>query len=349
MVVQADSTLVAIRKKVRRLTASASESALKTDDLDEYVNTYYNQDFPYALKTDQMRAVYTFYTAPYTDRYPLDVNYNQGVRDPFYVDGIPGTLFKDRAQFYNMWTRFPTLLYPISGDGVTQVFAFTIGAVPFLPKEVTLGGVDVNGGPIRIADDGSGFLYVETPNPVTSIPVYTSTVPGMYNVNTGNPGQLVHTPVGVVNYVTGDFVIDLTLAGLTPAAGTQMSLFVAQYQTGRPYSVLFWNNEFIIRPIPKLVHKCEIEVYMTPVQFFNTTDNPIVNQWWQCIAIGAAMKIMQDRKDEKAVAYLENMRLEQEALVLERQAVEEIGQANVTIYNSVWPAGNYAGYTPGWY
>ena len=348
MVVQADSTLVAIRKKVRRLTASASESALSTDDIDQYINTYYNQDFPYGIKTDQMRAVYTFYTAPYTDRYPLDINYNQGVRSPFYVDGIQGSLFKDRDQFYKMWTRFPTKLNPISGDGVTQAFVFTIGAVPFLPNEVTLGGVDVTGAPIRVSDDGNGNLYVQTPNPVVSIPPYASTDPGMYNVNTGNPGQLLHTTVGVVDYVTGAFSINFATAGVTPAAGTQMSLFVAQYQTGRPYSILFWNNTFIIRPVPKLVHKIEVEVYMTPVQFLNTTDNPIVNQWWQLISIGSAMKVLQDRQDEAGVAYLEKMKQEQEALVLERQAVEEIGQANVTIYNGVWPTGNYGGYTQGW-
>ena len=79
---QADSTLTAIRKKVRRLTASSSQSALSDDDIDQQINTYYSQDFAYSVKIDQMRNVYTFFTQPNVDRYPLDVNYNQGVRAP---------------------------------------------------------------------------------------------------------------------------------------------------------------------------------------------------------------------------------------------------------------------------
>jgi hypothetical protein len=102
MVLQADSTLAAIKKKVRRLTASASASALSEDDLERAINTFYSQDFPYGIKLDQMRSVYTFFTRPYIDRYPLDVNYNQGVRAPIYVEGIRGTFFKDRQQFYNI-------------------------------------------------------------------------------------------------------------------------------------------------------------------------------------------------------------------------------------------------------
>lgn len=348
MVVQADSTLAMIRKDVRRLTASSSESALSTNDIDQYINTSYNQDFPYAVKLDQMRSVYTFYTAPNIDRYSLDVNYNQGVRAPFYVDGIQGSFYKDRDQFYKVWTRFPTISQPITGDGVTQSFSFTIGSIPFLRKEVTLGGVDVSGSPIRVSDDGSGNLYVQTPNPVVSVPAYTSTSPGMYNLNTSNPGQNLHTYVGTVNYVTGAFSINFALAGLTPISGQQMTLFVAQYQTSRPYSLLFWNNEFIIRPVPQLVHKCEIEVYMTPVQFLNTTDVPILNQWWQLISIMASKKILQRRQDMEGVSYMDSLYKEQMGLVLERQGIEEIGQANVTIYNGATQVGNYAGFTQGW-
>src|ERR1700678_1646153 len=106
-ITQADSTVVAIKKKVRRLTASASTSSLSDADLDLAINTFYSQDFPYAVKTDQMRSVYTFFTQPNIDRYPLDVYYNQSVRGPVYVEGIEGVLFKDRQNFYNLWPRFP--------------------------------------------------------------------------------------------------------------------------------------------------------------------------------------------------------------------------------------------------
>lgn len=362
-ITQADSTVNAMRTKVRRLTASASESALTTANIDRALNTFISQDFPYAIKLDQMRSVYTFFTEPYRDRYPLDVNYNQGVRAPVYVEGVEGSFFKDRQQFFNMWPRWPTKFTPINGDGVTTAFSFTIPG-PFLSREVVLGGVDTSGNPISVNDDGNGNLQLQIPNPVVSVPVQynppvaNSAIPGMKNLNTANPGlnnvntqtldpSLVPYPggIGTVDYVTGDFEINFPVA---PASGTQMTLWVSQCQTGRPYSLLFWNNEFTIRPVPKLIHKVEIETYLTPVQFMETTDVPILTQWWQYIAYGAACEILRERQDFDGLSNIMEGFKRQEALVLERQGVEEIGQRNSTIYTSTVNGNNNWGNQQGW-
>lgn len=351
VVPQADSTLSAIRLKIRRLTASPSESSLTTNDIDQYINTFYNNDFSYAIKLDQMRSVYTFFTQPNIDRYPLDVNYNQGVREPIYFDGIQGYFFKDRQQFFNMWPRWPTLFNPISGDGITQIFNFTVPG-PFLSKEVILGGVSTTGSAISVNDDGNGNLYTQVPNPVVSIPTYNVNppIPGMKNQNTGNPGLETVVNIGTVNYVTGAFAINFAPAGVIPAAGMQMTLRVSQYSTGRPYSMLFWNNEFTIRPIPKFIHKVEVETYLSPVQFMNTTDSPILNQWWQYIAIGAAIKVLEDRQDMEGVQNLALLFDRQEALVLERQGVEEINQRNSSLYSgTIMNQGWNNGFGQGWY
>jgi len=331
VVVPADNTYSQIERLVRRYTASSSESALRSVDIQQQVNMFYSSDFPYSIKLDQMRSVYTFYTRPNIDRYPLDVNFNQGVRAPMYVDGIQGTFFKDRNQFFNMWTRYTTQFKPITGDGVTATFAFTVPG-PFLSQQVTLGGVAVGGNAISVADDGNGNMQLQVPNPVVSVPVQTSPAPGMKNLNTANPGQDIVTTIGTVNYVTGQFSITFP-AGYIPASGTQMTLRVAQYQTGRPQSLLFWNNEFTVRPVPKFIHKVEIETYLTPVQFMLTSDSPILNQWVQYIAYGVAMEILRQRQDMDGVANLMEGFKRQEAMVLERQGVEEIGQRNATIYS----------------
>ncbi len=355
-VAPADSTVVAMRKKVRRLTASAGESALSTVDIDRALNVAISQDFPYAIKTDTMRSVYTFFTEPYKDRYPLDVNYNQGVRAPLYVDGILGSFFKDRQQFFNLYPRWPTLFHPISGDGVTTSFTFTIPA-PFLSKEVTLGGIDINGTAISVNDDGNGNLHLQVPNPVVTNPPYTDSnpiltntpIPGMHNQNTNNPGlNWIGTQtsgftdaIGTVNYVTGLFNIVFPVA---PAAGTQITPRVSQYQTGRPYCLLFWNNEFTVRPIPKTIHKVEVETYLSPVQFLEANDVPILNQSWQYIAYIAAMEILRERQDNEGVENLREGFMRQEALVLERQTIEEIFVPNVQMFNSTQGYSVYGGW-----
>lgn len=344
MVAQADSTLVAIKKKVRRLTASPSVTNLSEYDLEQYIQTAYNQDFPYAVKLDQTRSVYTLFTSPNVDKYPIDVNYIQGIRSPVYFEGIEGSFFKDREQFYNMWPRWPTKFTPINGDGAQVTFTFTIPA-PFLANEVVLGGTDAAGNTIRINDDGFGILYLEVPNAQTVYPPLTTNVPGLRNRNLGNPGNLVYTNVGSINYVTGVFNITFPVA---PAAGTQVTCWVSQYTTGRPYSILFWNNELTIRPVPNNVYKVELETYLTPVQFLENTDNPIINQWWQYLAYCAAVRLLEEREDWDGVDRMKALKAEEEGKVLERQGVEEIGQRNTTIFcstvqNTNWNCGQ------GWY
>lgn len=422
---QADSTLIAIRKKVRRLTNSTGQSSLTDADLDQHINTFYNQDFPYAIKVDQMRQVYTFFTRPYIDRYPIDVNYYQGVRSPAYFDGAQGSLFKDRTQFFNLYpkigTKFQigseTLTGTITGiaqptnpteitsvnhglttgavitisnvGGMTQLNgnsytitvidlntfslngidntafgAYTTGGTwlavsqsfnfalpaPFISGEVTIGGVDTNGNAITITDDGNGNLLYVTPNAQTSVPPLftvppTASVPGMYNRNLGNPGLYNNTLIGTVDYVTGEF--DFLLPnGISLANGLLFTVFISLYQTGKPYSILFWNNELTIRPIPKLTHRVTVEVYQTPVQFMATNSHPIIDQWWQYIAYGVSCEIQRERNDFDSVAALMEGMKRQEALVLERQGVEEIGTPNYTIFNSTVPYGgnNYWGW-----
>lgn len=338
-----DNTLLAIQKKVRRLTASASENSLTTADLNQYISTYYSNDFPYSIKIDQMRSVYTFFTTPYQDRYPLDVNFNQGVRAPMYVEGIQGSFYKDRQQFYNIWPRYPTLFNQNAVFGSPSTFSFTLTG-PFLSREVVFGGTDNLGNPIIINDDGIGNLNYLTVNPVVSVPVATSNpaFPGMYNLNTLNPGLLNPTKIGTVNYITGVCAFVLP-GGLTLAAGTQLTCWVSVYQPGRPYSLLFWNNEFHIRPIPKLIHKVEIETYLTPVQFLETSQSPILNQWWQIIAIGSALKVLEDRQDMDGVENMKELYARQQDLVLERQGVEELFQPMINLFNSTSVSTGFGG------
>ncbi len=346
-VVAANSTYAAIEQKVRYLTASPSQSQLTSADIQNRVNVFYSQDFPYAIKLDQMRSVYTFYTAPYVDTYPLDVNFNQGVREPFYVDGIRGFFYKERNQFFNLFPKWPTLSTPITGDGSTQSFSFTAAGAPFLRNEVTLGGTDTAGNAIQCADDGNGNIQYLSANPQVSVPVQTTNPAkaGMYNLNTANPGVKNPTNIGTVNYVTGAFSLNFALANVTPSSGNTMNLFISSYQTARPYAMLFWNNTITIRPVPKLIHRCTFETYLTPVQFMQTTDNPILNQWWQYLAYGTAVEILRDRQDMEGVQNLKEGMMRQEALVLERQATEEIGQRNTTIFSTTQQS---QGWNMGW-
>ena len=139
---------------------------------------------------------------------------------------------------------------------------------------------------------------------------------------------------------------------MAPAAGTMINVWAATYQVGRPYNLLFWNNEFTIRPVPDNVYLCEVEAFQTPSQFMATTQNPTLNQWAQYIAYGASAEILRDRQDVEGVSNLMEGFKRQEGLVLERQAVEEIQQPNITLFNTTqcgFGVGNGNGYGGGGY
>jgi len=451
-VAQADSTYTFIEKKVRRLTASASQASLSSTDVQQAVNTFYNNDFPYAIKIDQQRSVYKFLTIPNVDRYPVDVNNLQGFRAPVYFEGIQGNFFKNRDQLFNLYPRYPTQFQQGSGIGgsitailqpsnPTQITSpnhnlktgsiitisnvggmvelngntytvtvvnpnvFTLNGVdnttftpytsggtwvsnntfsftlfgnnqnPFpqpnfgiLSTQVVIGGIDINGNPIRIIDDGGAI--------VDSFGIGNNTTTGqllfLNQNNVGNnvyldgtntqkpavpplsplpipspPFPLTHQYCGTVNYVTTQINL---LIPVPLQAGSVLNLWAATYQVGRPYNLLFWNNELTIRPVPDNVYLVEVETFQTPSQFMATTDNPILNQWSQYIAYGAAMEILRDRQDMEGLENLQPMFDRQEGLVLERQGVEEIGQRNTTIFASNTPSlGWNSGWNQGWY
>lgn len=388
-VAQADSTYVSIEKKVRRLTASASEASLASSDIQSAVNLFYNTDFPYAIKIDQQRSVYKFLTIPNVDRYPVDVNSLQGFRSPVYFEGIQGNFFKNRDQLFNLYPRYPTQFQPISGDGVTTSFTFSLfgnNVNPFpqanfgiLSTQVVIGGVDVNGNPIRIIDDGGGVVngfgigsnttvgqlvfvtqnavganvYLDPSNVQQPVLPGLSPIGGSNNANLPNnsypPSPLTTQYCGTVNYVTTQITVNFPVA---PAAGTMINVWAATYQVGRPYNALFWNNEITIRPVPDNVYLVEIETYQTPAQFMNTSNHPVLNQWAQYIAYGTAIEILRDRQDMEGVQNLMEGFMRQEGLVLGRQAVEEIGQPNITLFNSAqqgFGVGNGNGYGGGGY
>lgn len=463
-VAQADTTYSFIEKKVRRLTASASEASLSSVDIQSAINLFYSNDFPYAIKIDQQRSVYKFLTIPNVDRYPVDVNNCQGFRSPVYFEGIQGNFFKNRDQLFNLYPRYPTQFQKgagLSGSitnvtqanpaqvtspnhrlqtgsvitisnvvGMTQLngnsftvtvldinnftldgtdstgygayvsdgtwisyntFSFTLfgnNQNPFpqpnfgiLSTQLVIGGIDANGNPIRIIDDGGAVVdsygigsntttgqllfinqnavgnnvYLDNTNTQQPAIPDLSPLGGQVNANSTPPpppssysayppSPLTPQYCGTVNYVTTQINI---LIPVPLQAGSQLNIWAATYQVGRPYNLLFWNNEFTIRPVPDNVYLCEVETYQTPSQFMNTTNHPILNQWAQYIAYGAAMEILRDRQDMEGVQNLMEGFKRQEALVLERQAVEEIQVPNITLFNSTqigYGVGTGAGY-----
>ena len=277
----------------------------------------------------------------------------------FTLDGIDNTAFGAYTSGGTWISASPNLSFILFGNNVNPFPQPNFG---ILSTQLVIGGIDVNGNPIRIIDDGGASLnsfgigsntthgrllflnqnavgnnvYLDSGN--NQQPAIPPLSPLGNQQNSNYPPNSPYPPspltpqyCGTVNYVTTQIDINLPVP---PMPGTQLNIWAATYQVGRPYNVLFWNNELTIRPVPDNVYLVEIETFQTPSQFMMTTDNPILNQWAQYIAFGVSAEILRDRQDMEGVQNLMEGFKRQEALVLERQAVEEIGQPNITLFNS---------------
>lgn len=323
MVAAAQENLASIKTKVRRLTALSDTSQLTDQDLEERINKFIVTDLPYSIKLDQTQVVYEFFTTPYVDTYPLDIQLYQGIRDPVYVDGYLGSLFKSRAPFYNVWPQTPTFLVAAVGDGSTLDYpSLSLGGSPALPNSIVIGYLNTSNVYIACDDDGVGNIR---------------------QVTTGNDGSKTYIDIGTIVYSTGAMNITFLSA---PATNANINCSFQNVSPARPYNVLFWNNEFVVRPVPDRVYKVEVMAYKTPAQLLANDASPLIKQWCDYISYGVAIEILTDYQDFESVANLTPIFKQQEVLVMERQATEDIGVANATIYNT--PINSYFNNFGGW-
>jgi len=307
----ADSTLDAIRTKVRRLTRSPSEAQITTDQIDEYVNTFVLYDFPEQLRLSSLKTTFTFYTEPYIDSYDssntateLDnfINTYLTFHEPVYVDGKQVRFYQDRERFFGDYPKVSSRVTIATGDGATLNYTGTLSAVPILRNEVLFSSRDSNNDSLELHDQ----------------PVDNSV--GLLNGSGGT---------GAIDYVTGEYAIDFTNA---PAASVDIVAHTVPYVAAVPDAILFYDNTFTVRPIPQQAYKIEMDAYKRPTELLANNQSPELEEWWQYISYGAAKKILEDRLDMETIQIIMPEFKTQERLILRRSIVQQADKRVATIY-----------------
>jgi len=359
------NTLTNIQIKVRRLTRSPSEALLTTSALNEYINTFVVYDFPEHLRTFNNRTTFNFWCNPFQDVYPTDelsfgesANPEQNplynfqnkyltVHKPFYIAGFPSFYSQSPGQFYSIFPRINSIqTIGVTGDGATVTFTGNLntqGIVPsptfgaqqatcYLKNNVLFESVDINGNGLTLTDvpclDATtgnptvwGNLYTPANQP-TEIPLITN-----YNTLPTLPDEVI--PNNYINYVTGQFVITFDIA---PKAGFAINSQTVLVQTGRPRYILFYDNQFTLRPVPDQPYQINFEVYSRPTWLMENDSVPELEELWQFIALAAAKKVFEDRLDMDSVALILPEYKKQEELCLRRTLVQYANERVATIY-----------------
>jgi hypothetical protein len=288
----ANTTLGAIRDKVRRLTRSPSLDQLSDAQLDEYVNTFILYDFPVTLRLFSLRTTLTFYTQPYVDTYetnaiPNDPLFNfknrfTAVHQPVYIAGVQGFYTQNRSIFYASWPQISNVADTLlRGSGVAGPYTGTLTAKPAMRNQVIFTANDANGTAMTVIDYPFNNL-----TGALGLPGVPQTIPSIY---------------GQVNYVTG--VYNVTFPNVVPLNSIIWSETVP-YQPSKPLGMLFYDNKFSLRPIPDKAYAITIEADARPTELLAVGNIPDEEQWWQYVAIGASIKVLQDRFDMDSVNLL---------------------------------------------
>ena len=349
------STLANIQTKVRRLTRSPSASQLSDDQLNNYINTFILYDFPAHLRLFSLRTLLTFYTQPGVDTYSTNTTvttdplYNfqnkyVAVHQPVFIAGVQCFYTQWRDAFYGMWpqtnTVEQTLLFGDNSSGpftgyvptaVAPIQPFTsVPSVPYpfiLQSSVNFNCLDTNGTSMVMVDVPiSNLIGNLTQANVPLVPPYDTT----------------QNPANYINYQTGQYVV--TFPNITQT-GAPIYFEAILYQPGKPISMLYYDNEFVLRPVPDKTYTVEIEVDIRPTQLINSTDIPQITQWWQYIAYGAAKKIFEDRMDLDSVQQIMPEFKQQERLVLRTTLTQQAEERTQTIYSQ----GKNYGSMGGWF
>ena len=356
----ADSSLQAIQTKVRRLTRSPSVNQLSDGDLNQYINTFVLYDFPEHLRLFNLRTTFTFYTQPYVDAYPTNLNpisTNEviyplsnfdniylTIHPPVYIAGYSGLYLEDRKKLFEIYPKLNNISsIGVYGDGMTTSFSGVINSqqaiiqpgmvqtITLLQNEVLFSSIDSNFNALALVDYP---LY----------PTYQQPSMGALGLPGQPPPNLLNSTYGFVNYLTGAFTVNFPTA---PGIGQAINSQTVPVQPALPQTMCYYDSTIFMRPVPDQAYRVQMEVYQRPTELLQTNKSPQLEEWWQYIAYGAAKKIFEDRMDMDSVQMIMPEFKKQEALVLRRTIVEYTSQRVSTIYtNDLGAAGAYG---PGWF
>lgn len=344
------NTLDAIITKVRRVTGRPSTVQLSDAEIIKYINTFYVYDMPEHLKMESLRYNYQFTTQANIPAYDLPTGTYLTGLPPVFIAGYQSYMTQSRQNFFRVNPELNLLQSSVyTGDGTDgsggTYTGQSLSSTPILPgfKPNPPGAYSAwsstNDIPASSLNWNVLISALGTPDATSGIAPSISLIDDGQG-NLFDPDDTSIDPSasrGTINYITGALTIN-TFSAAIPS-GNAINVQYIPYVASRPQSVVFFQDQFLLYPIPDQAYTVSFEAYKYPVDFslasdgsFNGSLSPQLKEWWQLLAYGAADKIFADNADFENMAKFRPLLDEQMNLCLRRTIVQQTSERSATIY-----------------
>ena len=323
-----------VMEKVRQLAGLGSTDQATDQKIIKYINSYYLYDFPDDLRLLKLKDVYTFNTVQGVDTYPFDFDNWSTVKGPAYCDKAQMVFLQDPNDFFSYYFSVQTRETFASGDGTAGTYSGTCQSTPLLRSVYNNPKADTKLASTQVFPAGYPPTFNE-PNisRVQNILITANTATSSLVVTDDGDGNLigdVNDANGTIDYQTGA-IANLTFNAAVPS-GNDIEISYIPVTLAQPYSILFFQEQFRLRPVPDKSYTIEITAYREPSKALMGTSSltapdlngrPELFGWWELIAFGVAKKFYQDRLDMDGVQ------------MMERFLQEQISQARTITYAQI--------------
>ena len=299
---------------------------------------------PEHLKMESLRYNYEFATTANIPVYDLPTGTYLTGMPPVYIGGYQSYMTQSRENFFRINPGLNFLQQSVyTGNGTNTGYSgqfltnlpITPGFKPNPPGAYST-WTSANDIPASFLNWNVIVSALGTPNATSGIsPSITLIDDGQGNLFA--PTDTSINPVnarGTINYITGAIAITNFTAAIP--SGNAINVQYVPYVASRPQSAVFFQDQFILYPIPDQAYTVSFEVYRYPSAFLATQSpsavTPQLAEWWQLLAYGAADKIFADNADFESMQKFRPLLEEQMNLCLRRTIVQQTSERTATIY-----------------
>ena len=338
-----NTNLTAIRSKIRSVTGRPSATQITDAQIDQYINTFYVYDLSEHVKMESLRYNYQFTTQANVPVYDLPTDTYLSAMPPVFIAGYQSFMTQSRQNFFRNNSELQFLQQQVyTGNGTGAAYTGqTLTNLPIIQgfKPNPPGAYSSS----LTTDIAAQFLVWNvivsaegTPDPISGIaPSVTLVDDGQGNLFAPtDTSTLPANARGSINYITGALTINAFPSGFTSVipAGNPINVQYTPYVASRPQSVMFYQDQIYLYPIPDQAYTVSFEAYKYPTALANATDNPQLREWWQTIAIGASLKIFEDNADFENISKYRPLLDEYLRKILRRSIVQQTSERAATIY-----------------